>query len=654
MFQHAFNPISLGGVDIPNRIVRTAHATRIGGGRLSDELIAYHMARANGGVGLSILEICSVHKSSPGSLNVFDPTLPAQYEKLMTQTRSTGMRVFQQLWHAGHDGRPLDGGPTWAPSDIPCPLPGKSVPRAMTVGQIEEIIESFAKTAKFVKENGLDGCEVHGAHGFLVQQFLSPSLNRREDDYGGSEENRMRFPIEVMRAIRGAVGSGDNFAVGIRLSNDMTTGGVNEPENRALIKALCTEGLIDYVSVSQGNNHTFPDMIGGMHEPVGYELERSVPVGEAADVPVLLSGRFRTVEEADQAIRLGQADMVALTRATLADPDLVAKTKRGEIERIRPCIACNQGCIGQLLGPEARLGCAVNAAGGFETSKGDDKLPPVEAPKKVLVIGGGPSGMEAARIAAKRGHKVTLMEAMPKLGGTLALAGDAPRRQSFHDILHWLETEIYTEGVDVQQYTFVAGEDITAFEPDHVILATGAEPRVDGVQVAFPGELIEGFDGARVISSNEVLETPELAVESAVVIDDVGHYEALAVSEHLVERGIKTTLVTRHKTVAPDMWGALMVEPALSRLSEGAFEYYTMAQVLRMGDNKTTIKTLGRAQPIEIESELVVFVSLNAPRIDLVGDLEDAKIPYTIVGDAKIPRFLVKAIADGNEAGRSV
>lgn len=349
MYEHVFSPIEIAGVVIPNRVVRTAHATGIGAGRMNDDLIAYHEARARGGVGLSVIEIMAVHPSSPGSLNAFDPTLVDGYHKLMDAVRPHGMRVFQQLWHAGHNSLPLGGGPPWSASDVPSPLLGV-VPRAMTRAQIAEIVDAFAAAARLCKAGGLDGVEVHAAHGYLIQQFLSPNANLRSDEYGGSLENRMRFLLEVMRAVRAAVAA-PGFAVGIRVALDLTSGGVGVEENVAVVRALREEGLADFIDVSLGNYHSFPKMIGGMHEPVGYELETSIPISTDAGVPVLVTGRFRTLEEADQVIRLGQADLVGMTRATLADPELVTKTRAGHVERVRPCIACNQGCVGQLLGP---------------------------------------------------------------------------------------------------------------------------------------------------------------------------------------------------------------------------------------------------------------------------------------------------------------
>ncbi|MEY4238122.1 MAG: hypothetical protein RL339_723, partial [Pseudomonadota bacterium] len=407
---HVLEPIRIGGCLVPNRVVRTAHATAIGGGVMSDDLIAYHERRARGGVGLTILEILGVHPTSLAPLNMIDPTLDAGYAKLLHAVEPHGMKVFQQIWHAGHNGRTLDGSPPWGPSTVANPL-GADVPVPMSKAMIDEIVAAYAAACARCEKAGLHGAEVHGAHGYLIQQFLSPNINRREDEYGGSFENRMRFMLEVMRACRAA--TSQDFALGIRLASDGSAGGVGTAENIRAAQALEAEGLIDFVNVSLGSYHSFPKMIGGMHEPVGYELPEAVPVTRAVKVPTIVTGRFRTLEEADQTIRAGDADLVGMTRAHIADPDIVRKTKQGRVAEIRPCIACNQGCVGGLF-DVGRLGCAVNVETGHELALDQDQLGQSGTPGKVVIVGGGVGGMEAARVAALRGHRVVLFEAAPR------------------------------------------------------------------------------------------------------------------------------------------------------------------------------------------------------------------------------------------------
>jgi 2,4-dienoyl-CoA reductase-like NADH-dependent reductase (Old Yellow Enzyme family)/thioredoxin reductase len=649
---HVLQPIKIAGTTIKNRVVRTAHATGIGGGTLSDDLIAYHAARAAGGVGLSILEILSVHPTSPAPLNMFDPSLDEGYGKLMDAVRPHGMAVFQQIWHAGHNGTPIDGSPPWSASDIPNPL-GGAVPIPMTKDMIDEIIAAYAATAARCEKAGIDGVELHCAHGYLVQQFLSPNLNKRTDDYGGPFENRVRFMVETLRAMKAAVSPG--FAVGIRVAPDMVSAGVGVEMNQMAVERVQQEGLVDFVNVSMGNYNSFPKMIGGMHEPMGYELPTSVPIAKVAKVPTIVIGRVRTLEEADQIIRQGEADMVGMTRANIADPDLVRKTMEGRVEEIRPCIACNQGCVGNLLGPAHRMGCAVNPGVGYERAIGDDRIGTAEAKKKVLVIGGGPAGLEAARVAALRGHKVILAEATDELGGMMNFAARLPKRHGIADITKWQEAEIFRLGVEVRLGTYMEMDDVVAENPDAVIVATGSMPRMDGIQSTNPGEPIGHFERPNVLSSLDLLTHGRNRIgKSAVVIDDVGHYEAIGVAEYLMEAGASVSFITTQAMFGAKVESALMTEPALERLDKGRFRIYTRHRVTDVGDEEAIIQPTYEGAAHAIPAETVVFVSANRPNRDLYNELR-GKIPQVhVVGDANSPRFLQTAIREGHLAAKAI
>lgn len=653
---HVHTPINLGPVALKNRVVRTAHATNLGAGTMNDALIGYHLARAEGGVGLSIIEILSVHPSTPATLNVFIPDIGDAYRKLVAAVRPHGMKLFQQLWHGGHNALPLDGSPPWSASDVPSPTIGVT-PVPMTQAMIDEIVAAYADTARKCEEWGLDGVEIHCAHGYLPAQFLSPNANRRSDGYGGSFENRLRFLREVVAAVRQAVSV--NFAVGVRVAPDQSAGGIGVEDVQRAVQALEDEHLIDFVDVSLGDYHAFPKLIGGMHEPMGYEIPTSAPIARAARTPAIVTGRFRTLEEADQIIRLGDADLVALTRAHIADPQLVNKTLAGHPEQVRPCIACNQGCVGGLLGPAARMGCTVNPAIGAEDSLDDTRLTPVATPRRVLVVGGGPAGMEAARVAALRGHTVTLAEAADDLGGTLRIAARAPQRHGIADIAVWLEQEIYRLGVDVRLSSYLSADDIRSLAPDAVILATGSLPRMDGIQLSHPGEPIAGIARPHVLSSWDLLlERPPRPVKSAVVIDDVGHYEGIAAAEHLLAQGAEVHFVTRHAAFAHQMEAALSAEPALQRFARGRFTLHLRTRALAIGQNDVELLPAylpaGGPGAFRVPAERVVFISHNAPNRELASELATSGIPLQIIGDANAPRFLPVAIREGRLAGMAV
>lgn len=647
-----FEPIKIAGCTVPNRVVRTAHATRIGNGLMDDNLIAYHERRARGGCGLTILEILGIHETTLAPLNMMDPTLDEGYAKLMKAVEPHGMAIFQQVWHAGHNGATLDGAPPWGPSPIANPL-GADVPIPMTKTMIDEIIECYAAACVRCENAGLHGAEVHGAHGYLIQQFLSPNINKREDDYGGSFENRMRLMLEVMRACQSATGG--DFAVGIRLAPDLTEGGVDVEANIRAAELLEAENLVDFVNVSLGNYNSFPKMIGGMHEPMGYEAPTAIPITQRVSVPTIITGRYRTLEEVDQAIRNDEADLIGMTRAHIADPDIVRKTRAGKIEEIRPCIACNQGCVGGLFA--GKLGCAVNVETGNELALDQDAIGVADEKKKIVVVGGGLAGMEAARVAALRGHYVVLFEAQSGLGGTITIAAKLPSRHGIADIASWLEAEVYRHGVDVRLSTFVEEVEILAENPDAVIIATGSMPRMDGIQNSNPGEPIAGVNAPHVLSSTDLLmDSRNWRGSSAVVLDDTGHYEALGVADLLVQGGANVTFVTPFHAFGHKVENALQTEPVLERMAkaEGSFTLLTRHRIKQIHDTMVEIAPTYDGPAFSVPGETVVLVTPNMPFRDLYVAL-DGKIPsLSIVGDANSPRDLQKAIFEGHIAARGL
>jgi len=657
---HVLTPIRVGPVELRNRVGRTAHGTRLAFYSF-DDLTEFHLRRAEGGVGLTVIEILGVHPTTPASLNVFNPAHADGYRRMMERLKPTGMKTFQQLWHGGHHVLPVDGSPPWSCSDQPSPEAG-IVPIAMTRAMIDEIIAAYADAARKCEEWGLDGVELHAAHGYLPQQFLSPNTNRRDDDYGGSFENRARFTIECLAAIRAAVSK--DFAVGVRLAPDDAAAGAGVEDNARLLELIESKGLVDLFNVSLGSYQAFPRLVAGMHEPTGYELPTSVPVTRRAKkVPTLVTGRFRTLEEADAVIRAGDASMVALTRAHIADPDIVRKTMAGHPERVRPCIACNQGCLAGARGPNARVACTVNAGAGWERSSGDHRLAPAALKKRVLVIGGGPAGMEAARVAATRGHTVTLVEAEPQLGGRVKLACKAPTRATMKDAIVWLEQEVYRLGVSVRLSTYMEADDAMKEEADEVIVATGSSPRMDGVQVTNPGEPIAGLDQPHVLSSWEVFqEERRITGQSALVIDDTGHFEAVAVAETLQARGMAVTFVTRHISFAPLVEMAAMCEPALARLSaRGNFSFHPRWRAVSIGKADAVIAPtfikLDAAKPgqlVTVPAETVAFVSPNRANREIYDALVMQGKKVRVAGDANSPRYLNIAIREGHLAGAAV
>lgn len=330
-FRHVLSPLTMGPVTVPNCVVRTGHGTGFGEGTMSSALIDYHVERAKGGVGLTIIEALAVGSSAYPFLVAGSPGLVEGYQTLMERVRPYGMKVFQQINHLGNEIPEADGSPPWSASDTVGALVGVQA-QPMTLAQIDQLVECYASAARDCEAGGLDGVELHMAHGYLVQQFLSPLFNHRSDEYGGSFENRVRLALRLLETVRGVVSP--RLAVGVRLSTELLPGGMEPTDVARIAQLFCERGLVDYVSLTLGTDYNFHKIIAAMHEPTGYELPYAEAVKPGLPVPLLVTGRFRTLQEADQVIAEGSADLVALTRAHIADPAIVRKTLEGEADDV--------------------------------------------------------------------------------------------------------------------------------------------------------------------------------------------------------------------------------------------------------------------------------------------------------------------------------
>lgn len=650
-YPHIRRPLRIAECEIPNRIARTAHATGFPKGVVNDRLIRYHEARARGGVGLVIAEIASVHDSSPGPIEAQRDGVIPGLARLADAVHAHGTKIFQQLWHGGAHGIGRHNAPAWAPSPVPSVHTGR-VPLTMTRSMIDDVVAGFAAAAARCAEAGMDGVEIHGAHGYLVGQFLSPLTNRRDDEYGGDTAGRTRFAVEVLSAVRSSVPAG--FPVGIRLAGtESAPGGLEPPEVASIAAHLDSAGLVDFVDLSMGSYYAFPKMIGPMHEPLGYELESNTPVLTAVAAPTIVTGRIMDLHDAEQIIASGRASMVSMVRATIADPNLVALSLAGHADRVRPCLSCNQGCVGGLYGSRGSIGCTVNPDVG--TPKDGEGPEPSTEPRHVVVIGGGPGGMEAACTAARRGHRVTIHEAQDRLGGTLRLARLAPHRQDIAAHADWLESEMRRLGVEVVTHSPITADDLDDLDADVLVVATGAEPRRDGLQRSAPHLGVEGVGRPHVCTPHDVLAGSVPIPRRALVFDDMGHVVAASTAEHLVERSTHVTFATSHPTFAPHLGTSLQRDPLRERLvASGRFELLCNTALVRVGDDRAVLRDLSTGVEVEVAAELVVVDTGALPRRELAEAAEQLGIETLVVGDANDPADLQVAIATGRRAGLSV
>ncbi|MGC0367392.1 2,4-dienoyl-CoA reductase-like NADH-dependent reductase (Old Yellow Enzyme family)/microcompartment protein CcmK/EutM [Rhodococcus sp. 27YEA15] len=651
-YPYLLSPMSIGRVELPNRIVRTAHATGLDLGTDGGDLAAYHERAARGGAGLTILEAAAVHPTSTGRLRFEDDSLMKPYTEMVTRLHRHPMRIFQQLVHTGRAFLTPGGDPPWSASAVPAARIVQAelsqTPLAITQDQIAHLIGCFARSAVRAVEAGVDGIEINAAHGYLLGQFMSPHTNKREDRYGGSRENRVRLLVEVLTAVRTAIGP--DVVLGVRISADeMYPGSITTDESQEIVRAVEAGRLIDFLDVSLGSPMNVTKVIGGMEEPSGYELPYSRPVAEVASVPTILAGRITTLDEAEELVRDGAADLIAMARAHIADPELVVKSAAGRQHRVRPCIGCNQGCVGLASSPHARFGCTVNPGAGFEALEARYTS---NSPRgqRVLVVGGGPAGMQAARTAALAGDHVVLHEASSSLGGQLKVARLAPHRARIGLIVDWLARELEELGVKVNLDSHVGAEVVAAGEWDRVVVATGSVPRTNLTTIAAPDSSIPGITRGHVLSSWEAISDTSLIGRRAVVYDDVGHHEAVSVAETLLARGCTVTFATRLNRLMPLLENARMETSVKKRLYVPEFRFIGDVKLGEIAADHVLLNSLYGLRDERIDADLVVVVGANVSQREIADRLQGA-VDVAVVGDALGPRFLQLAILEGHRAG---
>ncbi|MDP2917260.1 MAG: FAD-dependent oxidoreductase, partial [Dehalococcoidia bacterium] len=542
-YKYLFTPLDIGHITVKNRLVFLPHITGfVTSENLPDERqYWYFTERAKGGVGLIIGEGSQVvHKT--GSIfnwvNGFDERVTPIWRRMTDSVHRHGAKIFCQLAHSGGElpGTPnLE--PAWAPSAIPDPFGMMEIPKPMERSDIQELISSYAKVALRAKEAGYDGVELKASHDGILRQFWSPSTNFRQDEYGGSLDNRMRLSIEVLDAIRSAVGR--DFVLGIRMCLDeLKPGGYGLDEGVEIGKKLAATMLIDYLNtdvatLGLGLHITNPSM--GV--PPGSFVYAAATLRQEVNIPVITSGRINDPVQAEKILADGQADLVGMMRQLLCDPETPNKAREGKTEDIRHCTACNQKCLGGVISIFTRyVGCIHNPAAGREKDLGIGTLKKAEKVKKVMIVGGGPAGMKAAEIAARRGHYVTLYEKDSTLGGQIRFAEKAPTRADMGEVIHWLETQLNKLGVKILTNTAVTPDFISAQKPDVVILATGSRP-------VKPAE-IPGADQDNVITAYDVATGIGKAGQKVLVYSNWGAQAALSVAEILADQKKQVEFVT--------------------------------------------------------------------------------------------------------------
>jgi NAD(H)-dependent 7beta-hydroxy-3-oxo-delta4-cholenoic acid oxidoreductase len=662
--EQLFRPIEIAGMQVRNRVVMAPMGTLWADddGGVSQRQIDYFDARARGGVGLIIFEVTTIDEMFPyipnGTGLWKDEQIPG-LRALTDALHSQGAKVIPQIVHPGPESLSfLKGHQPVGPSATQS-LSTKQICRELNLDEIEEIIEKFGQAARRARRAGFDGLEFHCAHGYLLAgSFLTPLRNRRTDAYGGSLEGRLRFPLDVIKRMKARAGS--DFPITIRISGDEFVAGGRTLEDTQHIAPMLSEAGIDAFHVSGG---AFPltdwKVVPPTGTPLGIHRELSAAIKRVVDVPVMVVGRINDPLVAEDIVAKGDADMVVLGRPLLADPDLANKAKEGRLEDITPCISCTQ-CLARIMSMRP-LTCLTNPSLGREKEMA---LTPAPKPKRVLVAGGGPAGLEAARVAAQRGHAVTLCEKDTKLGGQFNLAAVAPMKQELCKVIQYLSTQAEKAKVEIQLQTEVTRQLVDELEPDVVIVATGGVP-------SFPD--VPGIDGDNVVSAHDVLASKVSVVNQNLLILGGGGI-GLEVADLLANTGdnplvgrTRVTVVEMRETVGaeivPEVRTLLM-----GRLREKGAQLVTSTRVKEILPNAVrVVNTIEELRPDwttvtkEGDEERIitgidkVIVALGVRSVADLGEQIGERVSEVhVIGDAKQPREALEAIADGAEVGRAI
>jgi len=638
LFKNLFSPYRIGNLELKNRIVMPPMATHFAGedGFVNDRHIAYYLKRIRGGVGYVTFEHTGVLKQGRAFPNMAlidsDEHIPS-FKRLVDAIHGEGGKIVIQINHAGRQtSASFTGVPIVAPSAIPCPV-RKEMPQELTQEGIQKIIEAFRQAARRVKETGADGVEIHMAHGYLLNQFLSPFSNKREDEYGGDPERRMKMAIEVLRTVRNQVGS--DFLVLCRLSADeYVEGGLKLEDTREIAKALERNGA-DALHVS-----ACVAASGYLNHPPYYAEEGifahlAQGIKSVVGIPVIAVGRIRTPELANQILEENKADLISMGRALIADPNLPMKALQERTEEIIPCISCNR-CIASIR--KGALQCAVNPETGREAIL---KLRKTDHPKKIWIIGGGPAGMKAAEIAALRGHRVTLYEKNKELGGRFLLAAVPPKKQILREFIEHLTRQIKRLPIKMilgRPFTLAS---LRKGKPDVVIIATGAKP-------FFPP--IDGIQETKAISVEEALSGSVHLGRRILVVGGGGI--GAEVADHLSENGKDVTLIEMREGIALDLVGHLQ-HFLNKRLREKGVHILISTTAIRFEKQDLWVQDLQGTKRLSGFDSIVIALG-SIPNNELAESLKGKVAEVYVVGDASKPREVMEALLEGEEVALKI
>jgi mycofactocin system FadH/OYE family oxidoreductase 2 len=644
-YRYLWSPLRLGPVTVRNRIVFSAHLTNYAvDGRPSGQHAAYYEARAAGGAGLIITEEHSTHPTDwpyEKLIHGFHRDVIPGYRQMTAAVHRHRVPIFAQINHNGGQASSMYTRlPVWAPSPVADPL-FREVPKAVDRSDIAEIVAGYALVAEHCAEGGFDGIELQCSHSSIVRGFLSPATNTRTDSYGGSLVNRARLLLEILAAVRAAIGA--RLALGVRLCGDeLIDGGTTIDEAVEVARLVEATGHADYINTSIGVATASLFMIeASMHVPPGYALFIPSAIRKAVEMPVVGVGRFKDPLQAERALAEGHCDLVGVVRGQIADADFAAKARAGATDDIRLCLSCNQECVGRM-GLNRWLGCIENPRTGREATASVVRS---ERPRDVMVVGAGPAGLQAAISARTRNHRVAVYEKEPTAGGQVRLAASVPNRAELGDLVRNQLRECQRLGVDVQYGVHVDAAFVGEKRPDVVIVATGAE--------AVRPWWVAG-DATNVVDIRDVLTGSASPAGDVLVIDEIGFHHATSVAELLADRGCRVEIATNGMVVGQDLGITLDMENWWMRaLAKGIVQSTDLVPV---GMDGSAVQLLhhptGEMRPRR--PDWIVLAVPAQPADGLYHDLKQRGVNVQRVGDCIAPRRAHAAVIDGERVGAAL
>ena len=654
-FPYLFKPIEIRGKTLKHRLNFGAHTTNMSDDGIPGERsLHYYLERALGGAAMIVVEPVPVHRTAvltQGNFQHEDDCIISHFRRITEACHEHGTVMIQQLYHVGaHGDWDNSFEPNWSPSGLPS-MHDSDGSHAMNQKEIKEIVESFAQAARRAQESGFDGCELMASYNALIEQFWSPYSNHRTDRYGGSFENRMRFSVELLSRIRDVVGN--DFIIGMAISVDTSFPEVLSLEDQQEIARYHDErGLYDYITVGSGSYFNFPPIIPTVvhSDKLGAPLSEGIKAA-VRHAKVQAESHIRTPENADYVIASRQADMVSIVRGQIADPHLANKARDGHVEDIRPCISCNQMCWGRRH-RDYWISCLINPSAGREFRWGGDRFERTDLSRKILVIGGGPAGLEVARVAAERSHHVTLVEASDKLGGQFRLAGMQPRRSQILDLINWYEGQLKKLHVRVHYNSFVEPGDILANNTDVVVLATGSLPSNTGFQHGLPTRhSLPGVNKPNVFSIEDVMNRSAKLGKKVLLLDDTGTWRGVGTAWYMAEREHHVTIVTSDPYVGQGVTRTAADIPVRERLRKLGLQFKTESVVDEWLGDSAILMDLTNGEKQKISFDTLVLSSANKPFNNLEQELINSSKEYYLIGDCVAARQAYAAIFEGRRLG---